>query len=157
MDDEKRQDASRGSPDVGKDIKRMELLMWHFNAAEVDRLIKCQLRYRQRLDALDLPVDLYRLRFARWLVEQGKLTEDIDSEPDASDKTSTDDDDPGHTRNANLSLKYMPAPYWYARPRPQSAQTYHSDRWRRSLSQLMVRLHREITRSSVNARIVSWP
>ncbi len=57
-------------------VQRMDLLSWRFSRAEIDRLSKLQLRYRERPDALDLPVEEGRLRFARWLVERGRLTED---------------------------------------------------------------------------------
>ncbi len=54
----------------------MDLLIWRFSNAEIDRLSKLQLRYREAPDALDLPIEECRLRFSRWLVEHGKLSED---------------------------------------------------------------------------------
>lgn len=165
MDDETTRDGSRGSQETRKGIERMELLKDRFDAAEINRLITRQTRYRERIDALDLPADLNRLRFARWLVENGKLTEDadeemdesVDSEPDASRGASADE--PGCAPNANAALKYMPAPYWYARPRLKHSPNDRRDGWRRSLANVLSRLrrHREIARFSVNAQRESAP
>ena len=62
MDDKTQQDGSGGSQETDKDIQRMELLKRHFNAAEINRLITCQIRYREGVGALDLSADLQRLR-----------------------------------------------------------------------------------------------
>jgi hypothetical protein len=65
---------NRGGSIAG--VQRMDLLSWRFSRAEIDRLSKLQLDYRERPDVLDLPIEEGRLRFARWLVEHGRLTED---------------------------------------------------------------------------------
>jgi hypothetical protein len=56
-------------------IQRLELLWWRFSAAEVQRLSLLQLVQRERPSALDLPLEECRLRFARWLVATGRLSE----------------------------------------------------------------------------------
>src|SRR5258706_9657349 len=56
-------------------IQRLELLWWRFSAAEVQRLSRLQLVQRERPSALDLPLEEGRLRFARWLVATGRLSE----------------------------------------------------------------------------------
>jgi len=56
-------------------IQRLELLWWRFSAAEVQRLSLLQLVQRERPSALDLPLEEGRLRFARWLVATGRLSE----------------------------------------------------------------------------------
>lgn len=159
MDDKTQQEDGNGSQEIGKDIHRMELLKRHFSAAEINRLITCQIRYREEGGALDLPADLHRLRFTRWLVEHGKLTDDVDEDVDRSSDASDGAaaDEPGHVPHANASLKYTPAPYWYAQRQPRHSPNYRSDGWRRALSTLIARLrrHPKITGSSVNARMSS--
>src|SRR5690349_16070126 len=56
-------------------VKRMDVLTWHFSAKEIERLVKLQMRYQTRpggLDGLDVPITIFRLRFARWLFEHGQ-------------------------------------------------------------------------------------
>jgi hypothetical protein len=159
MDDKTQQEGGGGSQETGRDIQRIELLKRHFDAAEINRLITCQARYREGVDALDLSADLHRLRFARWLVEHGKLTDDVDEDvdraSDASDSAATDE--PGQVPHASASLKYLPAPYWYTQRQPRRSPNHHSGGWRRALATLIVRLrrHPKIARSSVNARMSS--
>ena len=165
MDDETEEDSGHDSHENSRDIQRMELLEGRFAAAEINRLITRQMRYRERVDTLDLPADLNRLRFARWLVEHGQLTEDLDEHEDVDEDVDSESgafegaptDKAGHTPNANASLKYMPAPYWYAQPRLKCSPNCRSGGWRRSLSNVMaqLRLYRELARSSVSARISS--
>jgi uncharacterized membrane protein YeaQ/YmgE (transglycosylase-associated protein family) len=66
-------------------IPRMELLMWRFSEGECERLCKLQRRYRDRPDMLDLPLDERRLRFARWMVDHGRLSEDAGAGSGAED------------------------------------------------------------------------
>src|SRR5258706_15492590 len=68
----KQQDAPAPAP---AGIQRLELLWWRFSAAEVQRLSLLQLVQRERPSALDLPLEEGRLRFARWLVATGRLSE----------------------------------------------------------------------------------
>jgi hypothetical protein len=56
-----------------EDIERLELLSWRFSSTEIERLSRLQLRYRERPEAIDLPLEESRLRFVRWLVEQGRI------------------------------------------------------------------------------------
>src|SRR5260370_9104868 len=56
-------------------VQRLELLWWRFSAAETQRLSALQLLQRERPNALDLPLEECRLRFARWLIEHGRLSE----------------------------------------------------------------------------------
>jgi hypothetical protein len=70
----KQQDAPAPAP-APAGIQRLELLWWRFSAAEVQRLSLLQLVQRERPSALDLPLEECRLRFARWLVATGRLSE----------------------------------------------------------------------------------
>src|SRR5215469_10412239 len=68
---------SQGDPAEG--VQRPELLIRRFSPAEIQCLSLLQLLLRQRPSALDFPLEESRLQFARWLVEHGRLSEDIDS------------------------------------------------------------------------------
>jgi hypothetical protein len=57
-------------------ILRTDLLTSRFSETEIQRLSRLQLRYRERPDARDMPIEESRLQFAHWLVEQGRLSED---------------------------------------------------------------------------------
>lgn len=57
-------------------IQRLEVLGRRFSEAETRRLSTLQLRYQAQPDAQDLPMEVLRLRFARWLVECGWLGAD---------------------------------------------------------------------------------
>lgn len=75
-------EAPAAERDAGRSLTgvlRTDLLLWRFSGDEIDRLSKLQLRYRAQPDRLDLPLDECRLRFARWLVEHGRMGEDDDT------------------------------------------------------------------------------
>jgi hypothetical protein len=64
------------APEGGdKGVERLDLLMWRFSSDEIARLTALQIRHRERLDRHDLQLDVYHLRFARWLIEHGRLSE----------------------------------------------------------------------------------
>jgi len=62
--------------DAPTGILRTDLLTSRFSETEIQRLSRLQLRYRERPDARDMPIEECRLQFAHWLVEQGRLSED---------------------------------------------------------------------------------
>ncbi len=64
------------SPEGGdKGVERLDLLMWRFSSDEIARLTALQIRHREQLERHDLQLDVYHLRFARWLIEHGRLSE----------------------------------------------------------------------------------
>jgi hypothetical protein len=71
----KTQAARRNENESSESIQRKELLWWRFSEAEIQRLSVLQLVHRERPSALDLPLEECRLRFARWLIENGRLSE----------------------------------------------------------------------------------
>lgn len=75
--------ARRNHSGSTEGVQRLELLSSRFSAAEIDRLSQLQLRHRERVAGLDPPLEECRLRFARWLVERGKLGEDDGIGPEA--------------------------------------------------------------------------
>lgn len=83
MDDERPQAALGNKSRSREDIQRLDLLRWRFSEAEIQRLCRLQLRRNARPDGLDLPLDPCRLRFARWLVEHGRLSEEPDGDREA--------------------------------------------------------------------------
>ena len=76
------QAAQRSQDEAPEGIQRLELLAWRFTAAEIQSLSLLQLVHIQRPNALDQPLEEGRLKFARWLVEQGRLSEDVGSGPE---------------------------------------------------------------------------
>lgn len=68
--------AEHNESDAIEVIQRMDLLQRQFSKAEIEHLSNLQVRCRERHDALDLPLEVCRLRFVRWLVEHGKISED---------------------------------------------------------------------------------
>lgn len=58
-------------------VARSNLLRKHFSDAEIQRLCALQLRRRTRPETTDVSLDLCRLQFARWLVEHGALSEEM--------------------------------------------------------------------------------
>src|SRR5258707_12379028 len=56
-------------------VQRLELLMLRFSEAEIQSLSLLQLVHRPRPNALDQPVEECGLRFARWLGDNGRLSE----------------------------------------------------------------------------------
>jgi hypothetical protein len=67
--------AGRNQNDSPAGIQRLELLWWRFSEAEIQCLSALQVVQRERPNALDLPLEECRLRFARWLIENGRLSE----------------------------------------------------------------------------------
>lgn len=65
--------VTNSDPEEG--IQRLELLGWRFSSAEIDNLSRLQRHYRERPEAIDLPLEECRWWFARWLVEHGKIGE----------------------------------------------------------------------------------
>ncbi len=68
-------DARHNEHESPAGVQRLELLWWRFSEAEIQRLSLLQLVQRERPNALDLPLEECRLRFARWLVATGRLSE----------------------------------------------------------------------------------
>ncbi len=60
-------------------VPHADPLLGRFSADEIVRLTTLRLRCRERPDALDQPIPERRLQFARWLVEHGRLGENIES------------------------------------------------------------------------------
>jgi hypothetical protein len=57
-------------------LQRMGLRGVRFRQQEIEALVVLRHRWRQGPDASDLPAEDRRLKFARWLVEHGRLSED---------------------------------------------------------------------------------
>lgn len=85
-------DAKRCQDGSPEGVRCLELLSWRFSSAEIERLSRMQLLHRQHPDVLDMPLEESRLRFARWLVEHGRLNEDMESRLE------------GHSRSAAVSV-----------------------------------------------------
>ena len=71
---------SQGEPPEG--VQRLELLIRRFSPAEIQCLSLLQLLLRHRPSALDFPLEEPRLQFARWLVEHGRLSEEVGTSQD---------------------------------------------------------------------------
>jgi hypothetical protein len=78
MHNKETQAARRNQDEAPGGIQRLELLMWRFSEAEIQSLSLLQLVRRQRPNALDQPLEEGRLRFARWLVDHGRLSEHVE-------------------------------------------------------------------------------
>lgn len=76
MHDDEAPTTTHNQRDSIQDIERLDVLGRRFGEAEIQRLSQLQLRQRERPDALDLPIEVHRLRFVRWLVECGRLGAD---------------------------------------------------------------------------------
>lgn len=75
--------AKRDHNETLHGVERLELLFWRFSQSETHSLSLLQLAHRQRPNVLDLPLDECRMRFVRWLVETGRLNEEVaDSMPE---------------------------------------------------------------------------
>ncbi|HZC79404.1 MAG TPA: hypothetical protein VE258_16740 [Ktedonobacterales bacterium] len=75
MHNKETQAARRNQGESAAGVQRLELLWWRFSEGEIQRLSVLQLVHRERPNALDLPLEECRLRFARWLFETGRLSE----------------------------------------------------------------------------------
>ena len=75
MHNKETQAARSNQNESPEGIQRLELLMLRFSEAEIQSLSLLQLVHRQRPNALDQPLEECRLRFARWLVDNGRLSE----------------------------------------------------------------------------------
>lgn len=155
MYDEKTRDTLRAPSGSIEDVRRMDLIRWRFSAAEIERLIKWQQRYREGQVPRDLPLDAYRLHFARWLVERGKLSEGVGHDREIQDEALLYESLP--PRNERLSSKYTSAPHSYIRPTHVYTLDDVRDRWRHSLLRLMTRLRENITRRVTDLRTPSRP
>jgi hypothetical protein len=65
----------RSPEGIDEGIERLDLLTWRCSSDEISRLSALQMRYREQLDRRNLQLDEFHLRFARWLVEHGRLSE----------------------------------------------------------------------------------
>ena len=62
---------------LGPTATALSLRAWGFSAREADRLVALRLRYL-RSGFREMTDEQKRLRFARWLVDHGQLTEGVD-------------------------------------------------------------------------------
>lgn len=79
MRDSDMQATRRNQEKTLESVQRLEILLWRFSEAETRSLSLLQLRHQRQPNALDMPLDECRLRFARWLVEQGRLSEGLEA------------------------------------------------------------------------------
>ena len=105
--------AVRGLTRSVRGIMRMSRFMRRrFSAAEIEHLITWRTRYRARTDRLDVSAEEVRLQFARWLVEHGRLGEEVTAEPAADRDGDGDGEPPRDTPprdNRTIPAKYMPS------------------------------------------------
>lgn len=94
MHDKEMPAVTEGLLGSAQGIERIDLLVWRFSSAEIERLSEWQLRIRARADVLDLPLDELRLRFARWLVNHGKLSENMIPARETADVAALRDSPP---------------------------------------------------------------
>jgi hypothetical protein len=116
-------------------IERADLLR-RFSEAEIQRLSELQVRFRDRPTALDAPLDLSagecRLRFARWLVEHGRLNEededdDADREEPQEQETSSDS---GRQGRSSKPPRDVPDGDPDGERAPESTRRKHLEAWR---------------------------
>jgi len=91
-------------------IMRMSRFMRRrFSAAEIEHLITWRTRYRAQTDRLDVSAEEVRLQFARWLVEHGRLGEEVAAEPAADrDRDGEPLCDAPQRDNRTIPAKYLP-------------------------------------------------
>jgi uncharacterized membrane protein YeaQ/YmgE (transglycosylase-associated protein family) len=140
--------AASSHSDSAQSVQRLDLLSWRFSLPEIESLSALQLRYRERPDSLDMPLDESRLRFARWLVEHGGIGEDDSSSRDklaSNGRTSCESrlQDgiprlPGDTEdNRSGTPAGEPAP----ESARESARGKHHQTWRLPLRRVFSRAH----------------
>lgn len=139
-------------------VKRMDVLAWHFSAKEIERLVKLQMRYQTRpggLDGLDVPITIFRLRFARWLFEHGQIGEDLEADSQESDWPRPYSS-PSVDAQA-VPLKHMPRQPWDPHFGYRSSHREHDASGYSPLLAVMSRLRSRLTRLSITLRKSEWP
>jgi len=134
-------------------IQRLHLLDWRFSATEIHRLSIVQIQFRDQPDALDLPLDVCRLRFARWLAEQGRIGEatDANREQPPWEEEPWEEWLPSEPELA-ASLPASPTYSPFANPNGQmaseSGRVQRSMPWRLALCTVLSRIRQGIARAT---------
>lgn len=130
MQDERPSAANRNQDRSLDGIQRLDLLGWRFSTEEIQRLSRLQERYRAGLDRLDLPLDPYRLGFAHWLVEHGKLSEERDRGQGEPQQEGVTIHVPGCQGSLRASTEGVPTGYPGSKPELQGDSRNPCTIWR---------------------------
>jgi uncharacterized membrane protein YeaQ/YmgE (transglycosylase-associated protein family)/succinate dehydrogenase flavin-adding protein (antitoxin of CptAB toxin-antitoxin module) len=112
-------------------IQRMDLLLSRFSEDEITRLSKLQLHYQDQPHTFDQPLEERRLQFVRWLVEHGRLSENV--EPGREERPWEEAEELRHpSGGSKWSSGASPRPL-DGEPTPQSACREPPEGWRAAL------------------------
>jgi hypothetical protein len=156
MHNKETQAARSNQNESPEGIQRLELLMLRFSEAEIQSLSLLQLVHRQRPNALDQPLEECRLRFARWLVDNGRLSEHTEC-PLEGQKGQSEARETAETSSCPGDApaphdECLPASDCTSEPTRESAQRNRPAEWRLILLRAWSRIRQGVARMADSRR-----